>query len=246
MVSCEGFTCHVIRQRVVRENELGPGTSMSLHCSVVCIRGNHLSRMTDLLSLLDYRLVGSPVSCATSKALEAALDEPTHNRDIVRKAAYESNGWTYLFDPEMMVMMSDKELSDFARENSTDIFTWVCEGISASYGFRVFNPELRRDLLAVGGSVKTDVGTRLPEEQGLDWGQADETDILSFATRLGAPYDYFSTDRSYVVYTLDESHMPVPDAAGVNLTEQPFRPEDIVARVVGRVPIEKKPWWKFW
>jgi len=177
--------------------------------------------MTDLLSLLDYRLVGSPVSCATSEALEAALDAPTQGRDVVTKAAYESNGWTYLFDPEMVAMMNDQKLSDFAKENSTEIFAWVCEGVSVSYGFRVFNPELRRDLLAVGGSVETDAGTRLPEEQGLDWGQADETDILALAKRLGAPYDYFSADRSYVVYTLDESHMFVPDASKPSISAEP-------------------------
>lgn len=165
--------------------------------------------MADLLSRLDYRVVGSPVSCGTSQELNSALDAPTHDRDVVRKAAYESNGWTYLFDPEMVVMMNDQELSDFAGENATDIFAWVCEGVSASYGFRVFKPELCRDLLAVDGSVATDVGAPLREEQGIEWGRADEADVLALAARLGAPYDYFSADRSYVVYTLDESHMSV-------------------------------------
>jgi hypothetical protein len=166
--------------------------------------------MTELLSRLDYRVVGSPDSFATPRTLAAVLDGPAQDRGIVKKAAYESNGWTYLFDPEMVVMMHDTELANFATENATDIFAWVCEGVSASYGFRVFKPALSRDLLVVDGSVETDVGTRMPEEHGLDWSQADDADILALASRLGAPFDYLETDRSYVVYTLDESHMHVP------------------------------------
>ena len=143
-------------------------------------------------------------------------------------------------------MMNDKELSGFAKGNSTDIFTWVCDGFSASYGFRTFNPELSRDLLVVGGAVGTDVGSRLPEEQNIDWTRADEADIFALAKRLGAPYDLLAADRTYMVYTLDESHMPMPDTSGLNSVELSFRPEDIVARVVGHVPVEKKPWWKLW
>ncbi|HEY7639986.1 MAG TPA: hypothetical protein VH814_09695 [Steroidobacteraceae bacterium] len=194
--------------------------------------------MPELLSRLDYRLVGSPTAYSTSKALEAALDESTDLRDVIRKAAYESNGWTYLFDPEMVVMMSEGQLSDFARQNSTDIFAWVCEGVSASYGFRIFSPELRRDVLAVGGSVETDVGPRLAEEQNMDWAEANETDILALAMRFGAPYDYFAEDRNYAVYTLDESGVPAPDTTNAKSTEPPFRPEDIDTKVVGRIAVE--------
>jgi hypothetical protein len=201
--------------------------------------------MPDLLQHLEYRIVGEPTMCLTSSAAEAVLDEPTGSRNVVRKAAYEAAGWTYLFDPEMVVMMADEQLSAFARKHETNVFAWLCEGVSTSYGFRTFSPELQRDLLVVGGVITADVGQRLPEERDFDWARANEAVVLDLARRLGAPFDNFSTDRPYTIFTLDESAMPAVDLADLPVVEPMFR-HDVTAKLVGRVGPAEKPWWKFW
>lgn len=216
---------------------------MSLHMSAVCIRGSHISRMSDLLSRLDYRIVGSPLVCTTAAAAATTLAEPTRHRDVVRKAAYESDGWTWLLDPELVVMTSDDALSDFAREHATDILAWLCEGASGSYGFRLFSPELRRDVLAVDGAAECDTGDRLAEEHDIDWSYASEDEILELARRLGAPYDYLSTDRNYFVYALDESGAFPVDTHSADPRESPSH-ATTADREHSRTAA--KPWWKFW
>jgi hypothetical protein len=219
---------------------------MSLHCSVICIRGSHLSKIEGLLAKLDYRLAGSPVLLSSAARATAALSEPADNESIVRKAAYEASGWTYLLDPEMVLVLENERLSTFARDHSTTILVWVCEGISGTYGFRMFAPELRREILSAGGLIESDIGDRLAEENGIEWASATEDDVLTVAKRLGAPYDYLSVDREYSIYTLDESHLPDPDISNLEGDELPFAPEGRAARVVDRVTPAKKPWWKLW
>jgi hypothetical protein len=216
---------------------------MGVHFSVISIEGSHLDRIGDLLLALNYRLVGPPVSCGTGSEASSLLDQDTGNGDVVRKAAYETGGWTHLLDPELVVMQSEEQLAAFAQAHSTRILAWVCESFSASYGFRLFAPTLGREVLAVGGNVLTNDGDALSEEQGIDWAHAGEREVLGLAKRVGAEYDWMTADATYLIYTLDESHLPAPDLTDAP-DQLPFSPNDIVARVVGHQ--KRRPWWKFW
>jgi len=213
---------------------------MGVHFAVVAFKGSHLGRMADFLRELDYELVGAPASCTSGEEAMELLNEESDNVDIVRKAAYESGGWTYLVDPEMVVITSVDELTAFAQTHATRILGLICESSSASYGFSVFAPTLQREVLAVNGEVVTNTGDAIPEERGIDWRRADERQILTVAERFGVAYDEMSADRPYLVFTLDESGMPTPELPA-SAADRPFPPVDIVARVVGR-----RPWWKFW
>jgi hypothetical protein len=136
-------------------------------------------------------------------------------------------------------LVSAHLLAEYANKNAIKIFSWICEGVSRSYGFKMFAPGVVRDVLAVGGKIVTNGGARITEEGEVNWESCSERDVMHTADRLGAPFDGFSNDRTYEIYTLDESYMLVPDLSGVP-TEMPFRAEDLVVRVV------KRPWWKFW
>jgi len=212
---------------------------MALHTSSVHFEGSHSANMAALLEQLKYRLAGPPVIVHTAEAAVELLDRKTGNRNIVRKAAYESKGWTYLHDPEMVVMTEDGVLSEYASKNAIRVFSWICEGVSRSYGFKMFAPGVVRDVLAVGGKIVTNGGARVSEEGEVNWGACSERDVMRIAERLGAPFDGFSNDRAYEIYTLDESQMPVPDPSGMP-TKMPFRSEDLLVRFV------KRPWWKLW
>src|SRR5262245_12106114 len=212
---------------------------MALHTSSVHFEGQRSREMAQLLERLNYRLTGPPATAQTGDAAAELLDADTGDRNIVRKAVYESGGWTFLFDPELVVMTEDGVLSEYARANRIRVFAWVCEGVSASYGFKLFAPELVRDVLSVDGEVVTDVGPATPHESGVNWSSCSEREVMRIADRLGAPFDGFTKNRTYEIYTLDESHMPTPDLSGVSM-DMPFRAEDLVARVV------RRPWWKFW
>lgn len=212
---------------------------MPLHTSSIHFEGSHSANMAALLEQLKYRLAGPPAIVDKAKPALELLYGKTGNRNIVRKAAYESTGWTYLHDPEMVVMTESRVLAEYAGKNAIRIFSWICEGVSRSYGFKMFAPSVVRDVLAVGGKIVTNGGARVAEEDGLNWELCSERDVMRIADRLGAPFDGFSNDRTYEIYTLDESTMPVPDLSG-RQTKMSFSANRLVVRVV------KRRWWKLW
>jgi len=204
---------------------------MSLHASSIHFRGSHSGEMPALFERLGYRVVGQAVD--VTRAAEAArlLDTPTGSRNVVRKLVYEAHGWTYLSDPEMVVMFEDEALTEYARSHASQVFAWVCEGVSGSYGFRLFEPCLVRDVFYVGGELVMDSGTPIAQELGTDWPACSEDQMLAVAERLGAPFDLPDEDRPYTVYTLDESAMAPPEV------------DDREA--AGRAT-PSRPWWRFW
>ena len=57
--------------------------------------------------------------------------------------------------------------------------------------------------MAVAGQVEIDEGGPMAEEEGINWTEAWEDDVLAIAGRLGAEYDYLA-EREYTVFHLCE------------------------------------------
>lgn len=97
---------------------------MSLHISVVSIEGDHLSEIADVF--LNCRYVGEDVfSVSSGEQASKELDwHPDRNR--VAKLAYVEAGWTFIVDPEM-VLMSDEVWLEYSRKWNSRIVGWVCE-----------------------------------------------------------------------------------------------------------------------
>ena len=172
---------------------------MSLHISVVSIEGNHLQDIPDVLTDTQYTIEDSYVRMTGVEAAQELLWHP--DRDRVAKVAYESNGWTYVVDPEMVLMLDNVWL-DRSRKWGTRVIGWLCEGTSNSYGLSVFqNGEQVRKVMTGNGRILTNDGAPLEEEDGLDWAWAIDADVIGVVMRLGADFD-FSDDRDYTVFRL--------------------------------------------
>jgi hypothetical protein len=129
----------------------------------------------------------------------------------VAKVAYVEDDWTFIVDPEL-VLMSDDVWLEYSQRWNTRVIGWVCEGASGSYGLTVFDSgSKRREVCKCDGEVAVNEGTPLPEESGINWSEAWEDDVLEIAKRFGAEYDFLA-DREYVVFRLDESQISVPGA----------------------------------
>lgn len=177
---------------------------MSLHISVVSIEGDHLAEVADVMRKCKY-LIEDCFAVSGEDQASRELDwQPDHTK--VAKVAYVAAGWTYIADPEL-VLMSDDVWLEFSKKWNNRVIGWVCEGASGSYGLTVFDSgQKRREVMSVAGEVVIDEGEPLPEETGVDWSEAWEDDILEIAKRIGAEYDYLA-DRDYLVFRLDESQM---------------------------------------
>jgi hypothetical protein len=175
---------------------------------VVSIEGNRLNEIADVLRNCEYVIEDSftvPTGDRASRELEW---NPDRNR--VAKVAYFAAGWTFIVDPELVLMSNDVWLG-YSQKWNTRVVGWVCEGASGSYGLTVFESGgQRRHVFSCGGEVGVNDGTPLPEESELNWSEAWEDDVLEVAKRLGAEYDFLA-DREYLVFRLDESRMSAPE-----------------------------------
>lgn len=182
-----------------------------MHISVVSIEGNHLEEIAHVFRKCDY-VVEESFTVTSGEQASRELDwHPDRNH--VAKVAYITNDWTFIVDPEL-VLMSDDVWLEYSRKWNARVFGWVCEGASGSYGLTVFDSGNKgREVFSCDGVIEVNAGEPLPEEAGVDWGQASEDDVLEIAKRLGDEYD-FVTDREYFVFRLDESQMPGPQSAG--------------------------------
>jgi hypothetical protein len=184
---------------------------MSMHISVVSIRGDHHDEIADVFRKCEY-VIEDSFSVATGDAASRELDwHPDRNH--VAKLAYVSDGWTFIVDPELVLMSNDVWL-EYSQKWNTRVIGWVCEGASGSYGLTVFDSgSKRREVCKCDGEVAVNEGKPLPEESGIDWSEAWEDDVLEIAKRFGAEYDFLA-DREYLVFRLDESQISVPGSSG--------------------------------
>jgi hypothetical protein len=76
---------------------------MSLHASLLMIKGDHLNRIEEILTTFNYRLTGTVEHIDSwSKALDAmTYPRPGKSRDIVYKVGFVHNGWTVILDPDI-------------------------------------------------------------------------------------------------------------------------------------------------
>ncbi|OPZ83639.1 MAG: hypothetical protein BWY76_02187 [bacterium ADurb.Bin429] len=107
------------------------------------------------------------------------------------------------------------------------IFAVVAEGISGSYGFRLFaGGSLVRDFMSVDGKVETNAGTPLPEETGFDYESPFEDDVFNLMQRISV--DVGDLDVPFLIKTFGD------DAMASALSAPMSKPQST------------KPWWKFW
>lgn len=180
---------------------------MSMHISVVAIEGDHLNEVADILRKCEY-VIEETFTVQGGDNASRELDwNPDRNR--VAKVAYVSDGWTFIVDPEL-VLMSDNVWMEYSQRWGNRVIGWVCEGASGSYGLTVFQSGAkRREVFVGGGEVAVDDGQPLPEESNMNWHEAWEDDVLEIAARIGAGYDHLA-DREYTIFRLDESQMSIP------------------------------------
>lgn len=181
---------------------------MSLHTSVIAIRGNHVDDVAAVLERCDYRLLGPPTIYDNVDDAWGDLTDEPEDRTKVKKLAYCDGGWTFIVDDELVMMVQDDVWSHFSDHWQTRILGWICEGASGTYAIAVFdNGKKVRDALYVDGELRENNGSPLPEETGVDWSSPYEDDILGIADRMGAPFGCSDSASRKYVYLLDESHM---------------------------------------
>jgi hypothetical protein len=180
---------------------------MSLHLSVISIEGDHMAEVSEIFELCNFRLDGSPRVFRSVAELNEELEEVMIGKTKVKKVSYFENGWTSIMDFELVMISDETVWCELSKKWETTVLCWVCEGASGTYMLSLYRGGKKiRDLSCCNGEL-TESGDPIPEEDGIDWREAFEDDVLTVAERLGAPYGCLENDGEHHVYLLDESHL---------------------------------------
>lgn len=208
------------------------------------VRADAQEGMAEVFETFHYGVL----SRKTVDSADAAFDAMEWPRDdkprtTVHKAVTFVNGWTVVFDPEMVMISEEDAMTALARRYDAPVFGMICEGASASYAFSFFNPEPRRAYFVSDGEVGVDRGEPLPEEADIDVSSLFEDDVLEVMTRLGVPYSEIETAGSFDVWELDESGLAEAEPP-VSSPSEPVRPANSASPASPAKPV--RPWWRLW
>src|SRR5262245_30770020 len=178
---------------------------MRLHISCVAIEGNDLAAMPGLFESCQYRVVDPVTTVSDGERVGKALEQRSLEGDRTRKVAFLQGSWTMIIDPELVMTTDEEVWIRLSSNHRTRVLCWVCEGVSATYEFILFEHGKKKRMVSHCDGDLSQSGTPLPEEAGFDWTKADEDSILRVAERLGARYDYLEARIDYQIYLLEYS-----------------------------------------
>jgi hypothetical protein len=203
---------------------------------LIAIKGNHLAKTDRLFSTFDYIDNGDSKTYTTwTEAVNFVDDNYVEyaNRDIALRGIWVDNGWTIIYDPEMVDLLEDEKIERFSKTIGADIWTILIQTTSGSFSFSKFSPNKVRHFFVSNGQITENEGMPLPEETGLNMNEKIFADDLgSLAQTLGFKI-HPDTSGDFIV-----KYLPYNEQMKTNLAQ--FKQE------TKSQPTENKPWWKIW
>jgi len=209
---------------------------MGYSIGVIAIKGNHLDKADRLFSTFDYIDSGENKTYTTWTEAATFLDDNYFeyaNREIALRGIWEDNGWTIIYDPEMVDMLEEEKIEMLSKTNSSDVWTILIQTTSGSFSFSKFSPKKVRHFFVSDGQITEDKGTPLPEERGLSINENIFVDDLESLTKTLGFKILPDTSRDFVV-----KYLSYNDQMKANLSQFKQRTKS--------QPTENKPWWKVW
>jgi hypothetical protein len=172
---------------------------MAMHVSILLIEGNHMSRLTELFEEFEVTDTGNDRLCSGYDEATRTLDSVPSDPYVERKAVCTCKGWTVVLDPNLWMMFHDACLH-ISRELSSRIFGMICEGVSGTYGYILYESGKKvRDFLSVSGEIVEDHGIPLEIESQIDKSEIFDNDVLGVMNHLGVSYEDYLNAKPYLV-----------------------------------------------
>ncbi|OOQ57945.1 hypothetical protein [Mucilaginibacter pedocola] len=206
--------------------------------SIIAIKGEHLNRAAEIFEAFGY--VGQPNDLNFGKLEElyaycSSNMDNFSDQEISLRGIWQDNGWTIIFDPETIDFANEEALSKISGLLGSEVFTFVIQTTSGSFGFSKYAPTNLRSFFSSGRIVDPNYGTPLPEEEGLNINeQVFIDDITSLAGKLGIDIEGQKAKN----ITLKQLGYSDQLKKELEAFESPTEQRSPTA--------EAKPWWKFW
>ena len=125
---------------------------------------------------------------------------------IVLRGVWEHNGWTIIYDPEMVDAVNDVAMKQLSRTLKRHVLTFTVLNNTGTYSFAKYNSIQERGFMANDGQVKENFGNPLKEETGLNINEnISEDDIRRLINRFGVDPSSSDSGAFTVVEVADKN-----------------------------------------
>ena len=182
---------------------------MGLSNSLIAIKGNHLENTTQIFGIFGY------VDRHKNKKYdkwESTADYlftnyfDLSNKNIAIRGIWIDNGWTIICDPEMVDTIEDEKISQLSKDLKTSVLTFMVQSNSRSFWFAKYDKVKQRHIFVVGGLVAENIGSPLPEEEGLNINEnIFIDDVIKLANNFGVDFEVSNVRTTFTIKEFDYS-----------------------------------------
>lgn len=205
-ISCDNNSTDNSQKSDARLDTLNKNESNSSTMSITAIKGNHLDKSSAIFATFKYIDLKADRSFSTIDSCSSFLIDnymAYTKKDIAIRGLWYFNGWTIIYDPEMVDFLDDTALISISKNLNTDVLTFVIQKTSDTYGFAKYNQKKLRTFFATGSEVTENSGTPLTEEEGLNINKGIFVDdIITLADKFGIDLSTKKTTGPFVAKKL--------------------------------------------
>jgi hypothetical protein len=206
--------------------------------SIIAIKGNHLNKATSIFETFNYvDNKNDKQFDSWDKTARYLFDNyfELANKKLSIRGIWFDNGWTIICDPEMVDSLDDKIMETLSQNFKSDVFSFLIQTTSGSFGFAKYAPNKQRHFFSTDGQVTDNEGPALVEESGLNFNEKIFIDdIAELAGKLGVDMDPEKTKTTFIVKELGYN-----EVMKEKLAQYSQKPKTTNSDT-------KKPWWKVW
>lgn len=168
------------------------GENLSLTLSLLLVKGDIRPTITELFAVYDYTAIRYKPEVTWDEVISTCWDSYAY------KAITYSSGWTFIYDPEMVLFAFDEESAHISRNH--DVCSIIIQGTSDTYGFNYYqNGQKTRSFLSIDGDVVENLGECLSIEQHLNLQEASEDTIFALLKELKIDFDRITEEERFIL-----------------------------------------------
>jgi hypothetical protein len=215
---------------------------MSLTTGLIAIKGEHLDKLPEILSL--YRMVDTGDDESVNDfdealAIVSELREPAPDDTSEKHVVWVDKGWTLIEDMTLILCANEEALLKISQHLSTPVFSLLTQGTSNCFGFWYFDKVKRRSFYIEDTEIVDNFGEPLTEEAGFNINEHTfYDDVHGVAKAMEIDWEGAVSLHSFTVKRLDYEEEVRQGMLNVIARH--------AAEKAANAAEKKKPWWKIW
>ena len=174
--------------------------------SIIAINGNQIDKTSEIFDAFKYIDLHHDKQFYSLDSCVTYLNEnyfDSSKKNIALRGLWTLNGWTIIWDPEMVDMTDETAMETFSQKLNVEVLTFLIQTTSGSFGFAKYNRTKQRKFYSTDGRIAENFGSPLTEEKGLNINQnIFINDVLQLANKFGIDIEAKNTKTTFLVKEL--------------------------------------------